>query len=97
MAIILSNMGYDLILVARREEKLMELKNNLKTNARIICKDLSIENSCYELFEEVKNENIDILINNAGFGLFGEFSKSDSKKELNVITSYSIHYTKLYE
>ena len=72
MAIILSNMGYELVLVARRKEKLIELKNKIKTNAMIICKDLSNENACYELFEEVKNENIDVVINNAGFGLYGE-------------------------
>jgi len=85
MAIILGNMGYDLILVARREDKLLELKNKISTNVKIICKDLSQENSCYDLFEETKEENIDVLINNAGFGMYGEFSKTDLKKDLNMI------------
>ena len=85
MAIILSNMGYDLILVARREDKLIELKNKISTNVKIICKDLSQENSCNELFDEVKNESIDVLINNAGFGTYGAFSASDLKNELNMI------------
>lgn len=85
MSVILSEMGYDLIVVARRESKLIELKSKLKTNVRIISKDLSDENACFELYEETKAENIDVLINNAGFGMFGEFEKTDLKKELNMI------------
>ncbi len=36
-------------------------------------------------YEKVKNENIDILINNAGFGLFGDFTKTDLQRELEMI------------
>lgn len=99
MALVLSRMGYDLIIVARRENKLIELKNKINTNVKIICKDLSQESSCYELFEEVKSEQLDILINNAGFGIFGAFNETDLKTELNMIdlNIKSVHIlTKLF-
>ena len=67
MARILSKMGYDLILVARRRERLLELKKELDTNVTVISMDLSIVQNNYKLYEKVKNKNIDILINNAGF------------------------------
>jgi len=97
MAILLSNMGYDLVLVARRKEKLEELKKQLKTNIEICVMDISIEDNCYELYN--KYNDIDILINNAGFGLFGEFNEIDINKELQMIDTNikAVHIlTKLY-
>jgi short-subunit dehydrogenase len=85
MARNLSARGYDLILVARRTDRLEELKKELKTNAQIISADLSKEEACMDLHEQVKNENIDILINNAGFGVFGAFDESDLQEELRMI------------
>lgn len=85
MARILSIQGYDLILVARDKEKLKELKNELKTNVEIISMDLSIVENCKKLYEQVKDKNIDILINNAGFGDIGLFYKTDIEKELDMI------------
>ena len=82
---ILSEKGYDLILVARRKEKLEKLKRDLNTNVRIIPMDLSNEQNCYDLFSKVENEDIEIIINNAGFGLCGEFNKTDLDTELNMI------------
>ena len=37
------------------------------------------------MYETVKNENIDILINNAGFGLFGDFETSDTDREMQMV------------
>ncbi len=85
MAIVLSNRGYDLILIARNEKKLEELKEKLNTNVEIISMDLSNIDNCKKLYEQVKNQNIDILINNAGFGSIGSFRKTDLDKELNMI------------
>ena len=85
MARVLSSKGYDLILVARRVERLEELKKELKTNVEVIGADLSKVDECIGLYEKVKNKNIDILINNAGFGVFGEFTESDLTKELAMI------------
>lgn len=85
IAVILSKKGYDLILAARNEKKLEYLKTKLKTNIKIIPIDLSMEKNCFLLYESVKHEKIDILINNAGYGIFGEFYKTDLKEELNMI------------
>lgn len=85
MARILSNKGYDLILVARDLTKLNELKNELKTNVDIISMNLESVDNCKKLYEQVKDKNIDILINNAGFGDIGAFRKTDMDKELSMI------------
>lgn len=85
MARILSKMGYDLILVARRENRMLELKQELDTNVDVICKDLSKAEECFSLYEQVKDRNIDIVINNAGFGIFGETAYTDIDKELNML------------
>ena len=83
MARYLSSLGYDLVIVARRENLLEELKKDLKTNVEIEVLDLSKEENCKELFE--KHKDIDLLINNAGFGLFGEFTEIDLDKEISLI------------
>lgn len=85
MARILSSLGYDLILVARRKDRLRELANSLNTNTEIIELDLSREKNVFKLYDKVCDKNIDILINNAGFGLFGEFYKTDLDTELKMI------------
>lgn len=85
MAKYLSNLGYDLILVARDKEKLQIIQKELKTDVKIVVADLSQESKIKELYVLCKNDNIDILINNAGFGLFGEFDSTDLSNELNMI------------
>lgn len=85
MAIQLSDMGYDLILVARRKNKLEKLKKELNTNVQIVSLDVSSTFNCMKLYNKVKKEDIDIVINNAGFGLFGEFSETNLDKELDMI------------
>ncbi len=99
MARYLSSLGYDLILVARRIEKLDMLKRELKTNVRIISCDLQKKDSVYKLYDEVKKDNIDMLVNNAGFGLFGEFFYTDLDRELEMIDVNIVAYhilTKLF-
>ena len=81
----LSEMGYDVIATATREDKLLELKNELQTDVKIIATDLSLEENVYKLYENVKDEDIDILINDAGFGVFGEFTKTDLECEISMI------------
>lgn len=83
----LSKMGYDVILVARRTERLEELSKKLKTNSQIIKADLSNENEVKTLYEKTKNENIDILINNAGFGALGNFEEIDLEREIEMINT----------
>ncbi len=85
IAIELSNMGYELILVSKDINKLTKVKENIKTKVRLIALDLSIKENSLKLYNEVKKEHIDILINNAGFGLFGEFNKTNINKEIEMI------------
>lgn len=85
IARILSDKGYDLILVARNKRKMEILAKELKTNIEIIPMDISSTYNCTELYNMVKKKNIDILINNAGFGLFGEFVNTKLDKELDMI------------
>jgi len=97
MAIELSKKGYDLVLVARDCEKLNEVKKELKTNADIVCMDISIVENCKKLHEQHKD--IDILINNAGFGDCGYFTQTQLEKEIAMINTNIVAYhtlTKLY-
>ena len=87
MARYLSTLGYDLIIVAQREERLIELKKELKTNVQVISMDLSIKENCINLYESVREQEIDLLINNAGFGEFGNFDETDLEKEVKLINT----------
>ena len=87
MAKILSEKGYDIIAVARRKERLELLKNTLKTNTEIVVCDLSDENECKKLARFAPE--VDILINNAGFGVFGELCETDLDKELKMLDTNS--------
>lgn len=84
----LAKRNIDLIIVARDEEKLNEVKNSItNVNVEVISKDLSNSNNCKELYEQVKEKDVDILINNAGFGVFGEFWKTSLEKEVDMINT----------
>lgn len=85
MARIFSKKGYDLILVARRKDRLENLKEELKTEVEIISMDISNTFNCMKLYNKVKKQDIDILVNNAGFGIFGSFDETDLDKELDMI------------
>ena len=97
MAKELSKKGYDLILVARDLEKINEVKQELNTNIEIECMDISNAENCKKLHEKYKD--IDILINNAGFGDCGDFTKTNLEKEISMINTNIVAYhilTKLY-
>ena len=85
MAVILSRMGCELIIASRDVRKMEQIKRRLPVPVRIIQADLSREADCYALYEQVKEENIDILINNAGFGAFGQFAEIPLETELNML------------
>lgn len=85
MAIYLSELGYDLVVVARSGDKLLELKNGLNTKVTIFEYDLSMLDNCYKLYDKLKDEKIDIVINNAGFGVFGNYESDTLDKEMNMI------------
>ncbi len=82
----LASKNYDLVVVARRQERLLELKNELNNvDVRCITADLSQKSECIRVYEETKNMKVDMLVNNAGFGLAGEFVDTDLECELSMI------------
>lgn len=86
IAIELSKRNFDLILVSRDMDKLNKVKEEIKNvKVQVVSKDLSVEQNCIDLYNQLNNEKIDILINNAGFGLFGDFSDTPLEKELRMI------------
>lgn len=85
MAKYLDTLGYEVILVARNKEKLEEVAKTLKHKPKIIVMDLQQVEDIKSLYVLVKNDDIDILINNAGFGLCGNFTETDLSKEMNMI------------
>ncbi len=85
MAKYLASRKVELILVARSREKLEKLQEQLNTKTTIIVTDLSIEQKVKELYVLTKNENIDILINNAGFGYCGDFDKGELTVDIPMI------------
>lgn len=85
MAIYLSECGFDLILCGRNRNALEKLQESLKTVVKIVIIDLADEKKAKDLYMVAKNENIDVLINNAGFGLFGDYNFCDLLTELKMI------------
>lgn len=94
MARVLAKKGYDLVLVARNAETLKQLAEELKEKQQIkietIAMDLSIIENCKELHKKVKD--VDILINNAGFGDCGNFTKTSLEKEISMINTNIVAY-----
>ena len=97
IAFVYAENKHNLILTARRKEKLEEIKNIIvkkhNIEVKIIVQDLSKPDSANKLFENIQKENlkIDILINNAGFGTNGSFAdieieRTESMLNLNILT-----------
>ena len=85
MAFALAERGCELVLCARREERLRELAAELPTVCHVIAADVSDEEECRLLYSAVRGDDLEIVINNAGFGLFGEFLDTDLDEELRMI------------
>ena len=86
MARYLAQKGWNLILVARREDRIRELQKELKNvDVRCITLDVGRAEDCYRLYDLTKNDGVDMLVNNAGFGLAGEYVRADLDTELNMI------------
>ncbi|MGI9406494.1 MAG: SDR family NAD(P)-dependent oxidoreductase, partial [Hyphomicrobiaceae bacterium] len=88
----LAETGCNLIIVARREERLNALKQDLMTRhpgvaVDVIAMDLTARNAARHLHEEIEKwgRHVDVLINNAGFGLFGWFLERDWPQTANMI------------
>jgi short-subunit dehydrogenase len=101
-AVLLAKDSYNLILIDIDSENLegtkKELESLYQTQVTILVKDLSTAEIADEIYKEIQDKSIDVLINNAGFGLFGTFSKTKWQREsamlhLHIMTT--THLTKL--
>ena len=83
--------GYDLIISARRKDRLESLKKVLekkyKINVEVFPADLSDVNDVLNLAENCFIKDVDILINNAGFGILGAFNNMYGKENVNLINT----------
>lgn len=102
LANLLAQDGYKLILIDIDASSLNEVKTQLETNYKvevvILVKDLGVQSISEEIISDINNEPIDVLINNAGFGLFGSFVDTDWEREsemLHVHILTTTHLTKL--
>lgn len=102
LAMLLAQDGYDLFLVdvdiQGLEKAKKEIETQFSSEVKLIAKDLSTCNVAPEIFEAIEDVPIDVLINNAGFGIFGSFQDTDWKREaemLNLHVVTTTHLTKL--
>jgi len=103
LAVLCAAAGYDVILVARRTDRLRDLAVRLErdhgTRARTLAADLSQSDSLEAIFASTRGERVEILINNAGFGARGAFAKTDWNAEAGLlqVNAFALaHLTKLF-
>lgn len=93
--------GFDLVLVARNEARLKRIADALagtfNVSVTVIPKDLSRPDSATELYREVKGKGIEveILVNNAGFNVYGPFFKTSSQDQLQMMQVNIVTLTQL--
>ncbi|MCK4470892.1 MAG: SDR family oxidoreductase [Anaerolineae bacterium] len=92
--------GYDLILVARRGERLTTLATELQQrhsiSAEILVADLSKQTDVEQVENRIAEmKTLDVLINNAGFGTSGKFAESDLAKQIGMIHVHVIASVRL--
>lgn len=80
----LNKRGWELILTGRNEAVLKEMKEKFG-RCEIISADLSVKEEVFKVYRFCTNKGIDMLVNNAGYGIFGEFYETDLERELDMI------------
>ncbi|MCF6242971.1 MAG: SDR family oxidoreductase [Bacteroidales bacterium] len=101
LAYVFAEKNYDLVLVARRKENLENIKSEIeektKGKVEIISMDLAGVKSAELLYDEIKkkNINIDVLINNAGFGVYGDFIEKNITGDEGMVLLNIMTLTKL--
>ncbi len=85
MAFYLHRRGWQLVLTGRNEEMLRRMAKKFGEGTRYIVLDLAERDAPQQLYEFCQGTRIDFLINNAGFGVFGEFSETSLAQELAML------------
>lgn len=78
-------LGYEVILVDKNKRKLEKIKDEFETEVEIISMDISSKYNCQKLYNKFKDDDIDIIINCAGIGLYGDFNDIKVDKDLDLI------------
>ena len=98
LAKVLAREGYQLLLVARGEARLKKVAEELG-KAEILAVDLGKSGAAVAVHEAVKGMDVEILVNNAGFGTYGRFLETDVESELEMLQLNMValtHLTKLF-
>ncbi len=82
----LSRRGWELILTGRNEKALKKISDRLGNNTQFICADLSVKSDVFKVYDFCKDKSVDMLVNNAGFGIFGKFHETDLDSELDMLS-----------
>ncbi|HYO48475.1 MAG TPA: SDR family oxidoreductase [Chloroflexia bacterium] len=105
LARIFAREGYNLVLVARTESKLAQIKGDFEKkhgiSVKVLAKDLADPSAPQEIFSELQAEaiSVDALVNNAGFTVYGPFAETSLEKELELLQVNMValtHLTKLF-
>lgn len=80
----LSKRGWELILTGRNEAVLEKLRDKLG-NCEIITADLANKDEVFKVYRFCQGKGVDMLVNNAGYGIFGKFDETDLDDEINMI------------
>ena len=92
--------NYKVFIVDNNKENLKNLKKSINPNHFVgIEEDMSSLSSPKKIYKKLKNENIDVLINSAGFGNYGKFHETNWEKEEKMINLHVVnttHLTKLF-
>ncbi len=99
LALLLAKDAYNLILLDIDSEKLeaakIQILKNHQIEITILVKDLSGIDIAEEVYNETRHIPIDVLINNAGFGVFGLFCETDWKRESQMLHLHVLTTTQL--
>jgi len=99
LALLLAKDAYNLILIDQDRKRLEQAKIDIleeyNTEITLLIKDLSQVNIAKEIYNDILDSPIDVIINNAGFGLFGTFSDTDWERESQMLHLHILTTTHL--
>ena len=85
IAMELSELGFNIVLIARRKDLLEKIAKDIKTEVKLIDIDLTENSACTKVYEQCKDLPISVIVNNAGFGKHGKFEEINLNEQLSMI------------
>jgi len=81
----LAQRGHSLVLAGRDEQRLKAVAQRINQNAELVVGDLGTEKGVNDLIARVGDRDVDVLVNNAGFGTYGPFAELDGRREHELV------------